>query len=804
MKKIILYTALSIISLVVFSQEEKPGIIERNKRGIISSVKFSPNKEGSPHSATEFFEQYLGTNEDDSFEKASHKAKKAGFIHDHYDQYNKGVKVEGGGYNFHYKNGEMYFANGNYVKIENVDAIPSVTPDEAITNFLKYKGIEMKTVVGSITELLIKEIGNPTDSDAPESIELVYRIYLQSDHQNNNEVGFVNAHTGKVSATEPRLTDLTGTFTTRYNGTRQADTDTDPVNGGFRLFDNTRGATIHTRNMQNNTTLISNAVELNDNDNNWTAVEHAASRNDMGLDVHWSLQKVYDYLFNTHGINSFNDAGHSIGAYVRYGDDDNERDNAFWDLTNDVLYFGQGVNTFRPLASFDVVAHEFGHGITDFQIGWIYSGDRAAFHEGMSDIWGAIFEQRIWPSSVWKIGEQVTLTKPHLRNMQNTNDINSFKKTADTYLSTQYNSGTNDAYVRGGVFAHWFYVLVNGESGTNDIGNNYTVYGIGMDIAEDLIIEAVFNNYLDNTTTYPQIRTAMLNAADALFGANSFHSLQVANAWFAVGVGSNPGQVTITGSDLVCYSNTTFTAGNIPTGSTMDGWSTSSNLSVQSGEGTLSPVIKAASSGSIGSGWAQINFTSNGYTSGARKEVWVGAPVISSISGPTYTPNYQWATYYANLVSPMSAPNDYNWILSPLNGNSIYDYGWTADIAFYNSGYYQVVVQARNVCSTPGYGPYNVLSGVEVYDSKSLSFSPNPASGETTITIESSSEKEIVDFNQEWGLEIYTQSQVLKENKTRLKGSNTVINTSGWKEGVYVVRVKYKDEILTGKLIVKK
>lgn len=114
------------------------------------------------------------------------------------------------------------------------------------------------------------------------------------------------------------------------------------------------------------------------------------------------------------------------------------------------------------------------------------------------------------------------------------------------------------------------------------------------------------------------------------------------------------------------------------------------------------------------------------------------------------------------------------------------------------------LVQARNVCSTPGYGPYYVLSGVEVYDSKSLSLSPNPASGEITITIESSSEKEIVDFNQEWELEIYTQSQVLKENKTRLKGSNTVINTSGWKEGVYVVRAKYKDEILTGKLIVKK
>ena len=76
------------------------------------------------------------------------------------------------------------------------------------------------------------------------------------------------------------------------------------------------------------------------------------------------------------------------------------------------------------------------------------------------------------------------------------------------------------------------------------------------------------------------------------------------------------------------------------------------------------------------------------------KTVWVGAPVISSISGPTSTPNNQWATYTAQLQSALSAPTAYNWILNPLNGNSVYYYGSTCDIAFYNSGTYQLVVQA--------------------------------------------------------------------------------------------------------------
>lgn len=382
--------------------------------------------------------------------------------------------------------------------------------------------------------------------------------------------------------------------------------------------------------MQNNTTIIANAVELNDNDNNWTAAEHAASRNDMGLDVHWSLQKIYDYLFNTHGINSFNDSGYQINAYVRYGTTTQQRDNAFWDPTPNVLYFGQGVSTFRPLASLDVVGHEFGHGITDFQIGWDNSLERKAFNEGMSDIWGAIFEQRIRPGSIWKIGEQLTLTKPHLRNMQNTNDLNSYIRTADTYLSTQYNSGTgtDGAYIRGGVFAHWFYLLVNGGSGRNDNNNSINVYGIGMDAAEDLIVEAVFNNFLDNTTSYPQIRTAMLSAANTLFGANSFHSLQVANAWYAVGVGTNPGQTTISGPAVVCNTGLTFTANNPPNGSSIT-WLTSSNLYVQSGGTTTTPTIRAKYSSSQGEGWVQANFTSNGYeTPGPRYPVWVGKPLL--------------------------------------------------------------------------------------------------------------------------------------------------------------------------------
>jgi hypothetical protein len=45
--------------------------------------------------------------------------------------------------------------------------------------------------------------------------------------------------------------------------------------------------------------------------------------------------------------------------------------------------------------------------------------------------------------------------------------------------------------------------------------------------------------------------------------------------------------------------------------------------------------------------------------------------------------------------------------------------------------------------------------------------------------------------------------RALKRKKNKIKGKEYKIQTAGWKEDLYTVKVKYKDEILTGKLVVK-
>ena len=53
-------------------------------------------------------------------------------------------------------------------------------------------------------------------------------------------------------------------------------------------------------------------------------------------------------------------------------------------------------------------------------------------------------------------------------------------------------------------------------------------------------------------------------------------------------------------------------------------------------------------------------------------------------------------------------------------------------------------------------------------------------------------------------MEVFSEMQALKTKKTKLKGKSTKLNTNGCKEGIYIVRVKYKNDIFQEKLIVKK
>jgi hypothetical protein len=83
-----------------------------------------------------------------------------------------------------------------------------------------------------------------------------------------------------------------------------------------------------------------------------------------------------------------------------------------------------------------------------------------------------------------------------------------------------------------------------------------------------------------------------------------------------------------------------------------------------------------------------------------------------------------------------------------------------------------------------------------------MTFTPNPAIGETTLELSADGDK-ILTENTEWEFEVYDQQQGLKEKRTKVKGKQTKINTSGWKDGIYIVRALIGEDLISDKLVIK-
>lgn len=80
--------------------------------------------------------------------------------------------------------------------------------------------------------------------------------------------------------------------------------------------------------------------------------------------------------------------------------------------------------------------------------------------------------------------------------------------------------------------------------------------------------------------------------------------------------------------------------------------------------------------------------------------------------------------------------------------------------------------------------------------------SPNPASGETSLELVGTN-GQVLDASIEWQLEIYDAIQSLKVKALKVKGSKQIIRTMGWKEGLYIIKIKVNNKMLCNKLFIR-
>ncbi|MFB7755336.1 M4 family metallopeptidase, partial [Streptomyces sp. NPDC056121] len=100
-----------------------------------------------------------------------------------------------------------------------------------------------------------------------------------------------------------------------------------------------------------------------------------------------------------------------------------------------------------------------------------------------------------------------------------------------------------DVHYSSGVANHFFYLLsegsgaktINGVSYNSPTSNGASLAGIGRAKAEQIWYKAL-STYMTSTTNYAAARTATLQAAGDLYGANSAEQQAVAATWSAVNV----------------------------------------------------------------------------------------------------------------------------------------------------------------------------------------------------------------------------------------------------------------------------
>ncbi|CAN5268255.1 hypothetical protein BH11BAC6_BH11BAC6_14860 [soil metagenome] len=108
----------------------------------------------------------------------------------------------------------------------------------------------------------------------------------------------------------------------------------------------------------------------------------------------------------------------------------------------------------------------------------------------------------------------------------------------DTYKGIYWYTGCNDnngTHTNNSVLNYWFYLLLNGGSGTNDKGVAYNVQGIGL-LKSQAIAAHTFNTYSVSISNYEDACYYAVKSAETLYGINSLEVLQTMKAWNAVGV----------------------------------------------------------------------------------------------------------------------------------------------------------------------------------------------------------------------------------------------------------------------------
>ena len=496
---------------------------------------------------THFSQSYLnqiktdfGLGIEDKFTEVKSVKNKSDFTHIKYQQYYNDLRVVGAKYTLHTKNNIVHKSTGRIAPFISINVDPGIQAADVIQSAKDFvMNVLLKGEYHPDLELDFHDIELCIiDQAYPKftgNYKLAYQIFAEANTSHPiHEKIYVDAMSGKIISHFTEVCDhnVPGKVKTRYYGTKDIIADSVASNM-YVLRDSTRGQGVFTvKGPTKDNSYALDYPDFYDDDNIWD--NQNENFDEVAGDAHYCASSFYDLILDEFGWNGLDNEGLEFVTVVHASR--RFYVNAYWN--GDKIFIGNGdCDQYGPLTVLDVIGHEFTHGLIDYSCDLVYQDESGALNESLADIFGKTLEYKYDSENfTWLIGNKFRTADPDggFRDMKDPNEANDPKY----YLGEDWYFGAGDrggVHSNSGVFNYWYYLLVEGESGTNEAGYDYNVEAIGIDDAMQ-IAWGCMTAYFSEDTNYPEAMRLSLEQTIDLFGENSQQYRSVLEAWTTVGL----------------------------------------------------------------------------------------------------------------------------------------------------------------------------------------------------------------------------------------------------------------------------
>jgi Zn-dependent metalloprotease len=511
-----------------------------------------------------------------------------GYRHVKFQQTYRDIKVLGGEYIIHAKNGKAVSGNGKIITPPVIKTKQVITEQVALFAALKIINAKSYYWQDVKRELRLKQkTKDPMATYHPKAemvyvpstdektLILCYSFIVKTIEFGKSAICYIDASNGTLIKRKPLdySCDFTTVVTTRY-GTQALFTNY--TGDGFDLEDDCQGSVYGVYDVTNDDDIFNSA------NNTWLGTWIRSAATSL-----WVIKECYVLYRDFFGRFGHDHDDGDLDIYqgsVFAGSGNNNAAYSYDPVGDDEIRVGVGdtPSTLDDYTTMDILGHEFTHGVTKYEANLDYEQEPGALNESFSDIMGEWLESKVQGTANWLHGWERVVgncnrpSRSLIDPAAGTVPIGAGTCTAtfeqpntfngDFWLPTNCDpTPENDqcgVHRNSGVQNQMFYLLSVGGSGWNngktchapaDSGYSWNVSGIGIDNAARIAYK-VLNDFLTSRSGYLDVRNAWVHAAENIFGTCSFEAIQTGKAWHAVGIGPPVVQQTL----FLC--NTTYGA----------------------------------------------------------------------------------------------------------------------------------------------------------------------------------------------------------------------------------------------------